>query len=168
MNRETQLRLIERIKSTLADIPAAPGFVTRRERTAKLKSLLLCIGEAEGFDVCPHSNEPQWLFDFIWYQVTGDTHQLRNIVLAVEMEWDPKPGSIRYDFEKLLVSKAPLKLMIYEDCRRGVLDELKRSLLTYTQPTDAELYILAEFIAGPPQERGFRFHVLNSKAEAVS
>ena len=32
----------------------------------------------------------------------------------MESEWDPHPGAIKYDFEKLLLANSPLKLMIFQ------------------------------------------------------
>lgn len=54
---------------------------------------------------------PEWLYDVIWYKM-GDKDQLRSVILTMESELsDRSINGIRYDFQKLLVSNAPVKVL---------------------------------------------------------
>jgi hypothetical protein len=84
----------------------------------------------------------EWLYDLHWYsEVKNPTcYKLLRMHLVVEYEWDwtrtdekkekdgkkDKYGAIKYDFQKLLVANADLRLMIYriaDEARRSDLDE---------------------------------------------
>jgi hypothetical protein len=63
------------------------------------------------------ADEREWLYDFVGYEYneTG----LRNVILIAESEWrspltEDYRYDVQYDFEKLILAKAPYKLMIFE------------------------------------------------------
>lgn len=60
----------------------------------------------------PPADEGEWLFDVICLQYDNDRHQKR-VVLAAECEWSNKEGELWRDFEKLLVVRAEVRVMIY-------------------------------------------------------
>jgi len=70
----------------------------------------------------------EWLYDLHWYEeVEGVKYQLKRLNLAVECEWlwtktdeKVKPGerkdsygAVKYDFQKLLVTNAKLRLLVF-------------------------------------------------------
>jgi hypothetical protein len=83
----------------------------------------------------------EWLYDLHWYSEAEPTcYKLLRMHLVVECEWDWERkeekrgangqrdpyGAIKYDFQKLLVANADLRLMIYriaDENRRSDLDE---------------------------------------------
>jgi len=48
----------------------------------------------------------------VWYRNEEPGH-LREIGMVLESEWNQDLYEIRYDFEKLLVAKSPIKVMIF-------------------------------------------------------
>ena len=83
----------------------------------------------------------EWLFDLHWYTEKDNDHYFPlKLPLVVECEWkhkrygandaNDKYGEIKYDFQKLVVSNAELRLMIFEIKNIVDLDSL---LLPYFQ-----------------------------------
>ncbi len=125
-----------------------------KPRTAAIKRILITLGRARGYEVCasgfPGECEKEWLFDLVWYRNEPKEH-LREIGLVLESEWSRDPFQIKYDFEKLLVAKSPIKVMLFRDDRDN-LPELWSLLETGIrnfqpfQPLPAgEKYILAAY-----------------------
>lgn len=87
-------------------------------------------GYAEKFDNMQKDlpnkfKEREWLYDLHWYKDSVDGHYYMpvNFELAMECEWrKSRPGdtsmknfsAVKYDFQKLLVTNAPLKLLIFK------------------------------------------------------
>lgn len=116
------------------------GFKNRRkEDTLAVKHAL--IGVAKKFNISvwtqlneneiiedkTHLSNHEWLYDLIWYCYNDSEHYaLTELLLAMESEWggrryssnndnsDPY-GEVKYDFQKLLVCNAPIKLMIFKE-----------------------------------------------------
>lgn len=63
----------------------------------------------------------EWLYDLHWYTEADEPYLPISLPLVVECEWSPKRKSdrkvpysgIKYDFQKLLVANADLRLMIF-------------------------------------------------------
>lgn len=65
----------------------------------------------------------EWLYDLVWYEDDQNKfYTIKKTLLTAESEWaykrpkdkiDNKYGAIKYDFQKLLLSNAELKLMIF-------------------------------------------------------
>lgn len=114
----------------------AVGKMSNPEWTNVIKSEIGRIGETYGFGVCATTSdkifEGEWLYDIVWYKNEGE--YLKEVFLVCESELDTTSnqlGTIRYDFQKLLQSNAPLRIMIsqtyhdrsaaiFEDCKKGV------------------------------------------------
>ncbi|MBA4196515.1 MAG: hypothetical protein C0459_03070 [Chitinophaga sp.] len=83
--------------------------------TKELKKRIAKLGLDEKYQVATSgfkdTYEPEWLFDLTWYS-EDDFKRLKKLHLVVESEWDRKYSGIKYDFEKLLIAKADLKLLI--------------------------------------------------------
>jgi len=93
--------------------------------TNRIKELLGNLGEILNFEVCTSGIadkfEPEWLYDLVWY--LEKQNRLIKVPLVMESEWG-MASDIKYDFEKLLVSNAELRLMICQ-VRPEQKDELK-------------------------------------------
>jgi hypothetical protein len=88
-----------------------------------------------------HGN-PGWLFDVVW-KLPNDS----GLAMICESEWSQNSSGVVYDFRKLLVGKAPLKLLIYDggNCERdgqGVRDEIKKVMEAYRFHVQNEVYLL--------------------------
>jgi len=122
--------------------------------TRKVKAALRDIlqrGPTEVIFSEPERDVSEFMLDIIaWSRDDGE-----GIVLAVESEWDYKPAEVRKDFEKLLVIKSALKLMIFASTRgripwqRRIFEELRASLLLYKHHIKGERYIFVDFAPLP-------------------
>jgi RNAse (barnase) inhibitor barstar len=119
------------------------------------------LATASGY---PTPKDREWLYDLIWFQNSPQKH-LERLVMALESEWSRDPDEILYDFEKLLVARAPLKVMIFQDNGRN-LDALwqmfEKSLQTYAHHDPTELYVWAAF-----QETRHEFTVKAARVEEL-
>ncbi|WP_153796431.1 hypothetical protein [Foetidibacter luteolus] len=83
--------------------------------TREMKKALGNLGKSRGFKICAACKdedfETEWLYDLIWYKENLKGN-LIEVPLAVESEWSMGWKHIKFDFEKLLVANATLKLMI--------------------------------------------------------
>src|SRR5436190_1674783 len=116
--------LAAEIESAISVIPALLGSGKGdREWTTAIKRSLISLGHSKGYSVCaagfPEECEREWLYDLVWYRNEPKDH-LREIGLIVESEWSRYPQYIRFDFEKLLMGKSPLKLMVFQDHRNNL------------------------------------------------
>jgi hypothetical protein len=117
--------------------------------------------------------DKEWLFDIHWYRERGDKYGkfkkksntvldhyiTSNLKLAAECEWGQKRrkdpsnvlfGAVKYDFLKLLVTNAKLRLLIFnirpndsKDKLRNFDRYLKKAIQTYghLKPGDSFLFI---------------------------
>jgi hypothetical protein len=84
--------------------------------TEQLKKALGRVGRQNGFKVCGSTKEQEfereWLYDLVWYK-EDEQGFLIEAPLTVESEWKKDLiKDIKFDFEKLLLSRSNLKLMI--------------------------------------------------------
>lgn len=75
------------------------------------------VGKNYGYDVRPDpadaaSNEKEWLLDCCWLKRDKRDNNLQRLILAFECEYG-MIADILYDFEKILVSTAEFKVMMF-------------------------------------------------------
>jgi len=99
----------------------------------------------------------EFLLDLVWWDEGGT----EGASLGCECEWQftPRTGNESYvravgdDFGKLLVFKAPLKLMIFassEDCPADpIRAEIDRYLKSYKHHVVGETYLVLDFVPKP-------------------
>lgn len=90
----------------------------------------------------------EWLLDAIWFGPNGD------VLLAVESEWGRTPQAVLDDFAKLMCTKAPLKLMLFQVPKnRGdeIASRIGDKLNEYGQNVPGEHYLLINFANGEHQ-----------------
>lgn len=108
----------------------------RREKTTMVMERLTQLGDNKGHKVYSHSLSEgfrqksgdifvnrEWLYDLVWYEDdSNESYTIKKTLLTAESEWaykrpkdtiDDNYGAIKYDFQKLLLSNAELKLMIF-------------------------------------------------------
>ena len=97
---------------------------TNKVWTRKVKTELCRIGQSLGCSVYasgvgkPYQSGGEWRYDVTWleYECKGDPWRrsvLSNAHLAAECEWGG-PGEICDDFEKLLLARARVRVMIFD------------------------------------------------------
>lgn len=83
------------------------------------------VGKDNGFDVRPDTNstlnEKEWLFDCCWLK-RDKKHRLNKLTLAFECEYG-RIVDVLYDFEKLLISTAEFKVMMFNGETPSEVDE---------------------------------------------
>ncbi len=86
----------------------------------------------------------EWLYDLTFLEKDND--RIIEIPLILESEWSPKYENIAYDFDKLLQSKAKIKVMVFQQKNvqsvKEVFKKLKYSITSYSKSCSAEVYIL--------------------------
>lgn len=89
----------------------------------------------------------EWLFDVCWleYSEPNFGRPLKRLLLAAECEWGNQ-GDIFDDFEKLLVARADVRLMMFDD-----------SKLQSWQSTLKKLCEMAEIFTGSTKDDRFVF-----------
>ncbi|MGH0029286.1 MAG: hypothetical protein ACQGVC_05820 [Myxococcota bacterium] len=103
------------MRLALNGLCGTPGSASwsNREWTTKVKEALAKAGRARGYQVFASSasgvDGGEWLFDLCWLSYRGEW--LVDAPLVVESEW--LPHSLDDDFQKLLVARAKLRLMVF-------------------------------------------------------
>jgi hypothetical protein len=125
---------------------------SRAIRTQSLMVQLRRLGRRHKFHIFPDNRRnlrkrrPEWLVDLLWWD---DSPKHTGVALAVESEWNAPVDDIVADFEKLLIIKSPLKLMVYrvrgKELHR-VREGIRQNLLNYGQHVRGESYVLCEFL----------------------
>ena len=119
----TPQEIMNAIRKGLDTLPPASGAARRKKRTAAIKTKLCDIGRQAPFHctVCaalPRKNRThgEWLYDVIWlkYHEGLDDHPICCVPLVAECEWGTY-AHIKEDFQKLLLARASVRLMIYRD-----------------------------------------------------
>ena len=108
----------------------------RGTKTSMVMELLTQLGDNNRHKVYSHSLSEgfrqksgdkfvnrEWLYDLVWYEDDQKKfYTIKKTLLTAESEWtyrrpkdtiDDNYGAIKYDFQKLLLSNAELKLMIF-------------------------------------------------------
>ena len=174
--------IIDAIRGTLDGIgliyPRDGGQYTKAIKTAlcELGRKFTYQVRASGVDIA----ESEWLYDVTWLQYSrgyepGPDNRLVGIPLVAECEWGTSPD-VKYDFEKLLLARASVRLMIYGDFQqypesRG--DGLAKRLAGYVgdfngSGTD-DAWLLATWEKSDDADRGwlFRYFTVGLRGEAL-
>jgi hypothetical protein len=110
----------------------------------------------------------EWLYDLHWYtEVKGCDYQPTGLPLVVECEWEPNRrkakkkvpySGIKFDFQKLLVANASLRLMIFIKRKHDKiceLDEYFNKAIESFRNLEANSKFL--FIAFDEEKEGFYY-----------
>jgi hypothetical protein len=137
------------IKSTLEAVPRSMQGWTNAMGTAAIKRGLIALGKKKGYTVCasgfPDECETEWLYDLVWYR-TNPPHHLSEIGLVLESEWSFDLKHIVFDFDKLLIAKSLIKVMVFQDYKDNVpqlFSRLETGINSFKTELTGEKYILA-------------------------
>ena len=115
------------------------------EWTEAIKDTARKIGIREHYEVAPDPQKynQQWLYDLVWYKESeiGTT----SVPLVLESEWSMDFYQVRIDFEKLLVAKSQLKIMIFQQHVAEMTDwfqKLTKCVEAFSPIMDDEIYLL--------------------------
>jgi hypothetical protein len=143
---DTEAEIVSTIVSIPKTMPAGKGD---GEWTKAIKRSLIALGKNKSYNICtsgfPDECEREWLFDLVWYRNDPPEH-LREIGLIVESEWSFNSTHIKFDFEKLLIAKSLLKVMIFQDFRDNsaeLYSLLETGIRSFKTEPANEKYILA-------------------------
>ncbi len=80
--------------------------------TSQIKEQIGVIGYNENYDVASSVHDGEWLYDLIWYTKDSRNNTL-TVPLVLESEIsDRTERGLKFDFEKLLLSKSEFKVFI--------------------------------------------------------
>lgn len=113
----------------------------------------------------------EWLYDLHWYEENRNSHyQITNLPLVVECEWEWKRkgdaandlySAVKWDFQKLLVTNADLRVMIFRKRPDKKHQEANEHLDNYFDETIHGYRHLApgsKFLFIAFDETGFRYN----------
>lgn len=97
-------------------------WISRERMTFRIKKCLAEYAKAHGLYACAKpkkrldTQHGEWLYDVSLLECDPDCKQIKAVPLILESEWTPK--GIMDDFQKLLVSCADLRVMLFLPERR--------------------------------------------------
>lgn len=149
--------------------------ISDKEDTKRVKETIAKIAVNNNYNVWASrlekktNNESQisgkeWLYDLICYKFKNGCHySLNETILVMESEWggkrfkvedaDDPYGEVKFDFQKLLISNAFVKLMVYRQHKADFYAHGNKDLYSYFQNridnniqiTENSIFIFAEF-----------------------
>ena len=117
--------------------------------TRKLKIHIGEIGYNLKFDVASSEHNGEWLYDLVWYTDKDDFIEDIHLILESELS-DRTQIGLRFDFEKLLISKSELKVFFClaegnynnPDSVLNVLNFLRKSIKSYKKLEENERVVV--------------------------
>ena len=134
---------LEATLNALAQQTAAEEW-GRREWTRQVKIALIQLGIERHYTPYPNPQrcEGEWLYDVIWVRM-NEQDRVMSTPLVAEIEWGD-PGEVWDDFQKLLVARSGVRVMIFDDYA-DLLAELQAHVHQYKHGGDR--YLLARYTA---------------------
>ena len=98
---------------------------------------------------CVGADTGEWLFDLVWAAGQDKPWQFWEMPLAMECEWSTNRDDITWDFEKLLVAKARIKLLVFQQASKDdvkkLLESLRSMVRAFKMSFPGERYLLAGY-----------------------
>ena len=161
---EKIMRGVRRAMDSLTTDLSSPNSVW----TLDVKTALGITGKAHDCWVCSagvpaHAcDSGEWLYDVAWlsYQPDGEEYLL-SADLVVECEWNPGFDHLDEDFQKLLLARATVRLMIFDGGNAAganrLANHLARQVAAFRCSRDDDVWLLAAWVGDPGKERGWSF-----------
>ena len=114
---------------------------------------------------------PEWLYDVTWLKYNDD--DLTDAVLVAECEWG-EDSEIVYDFQKLLLARATLRLMIFDSGQdpqgsQVIAERLARQAGKFKRGKAGDGWLLAAWELNGENENGwsFRYFIIEPKCSGI-
>ena len=136
--------------------------------TKGIKTMLCKLGHKFGYQTYGALGRGEWLYDVTWMAYSqgyeqNDENNLVDAHLVAECEWGSFP-EIKDDFEKLLLSRASVRLMIYGDfqiysdsCDDGIAKRLAGFARDFNGARAEDAWLLATWEKSDNADKGWRF-----------
>jgi len=144
--------------------------------TKALKESLRDLLETKGTNITEvlYSDGDRGKHEFLLDLVVWDRSSGEGVILAVESEWSQSINDVLDDFWKLLVVKAPIKLMIFACNKKprtfsqdAIWNKLSDCLLRYRDHVKNEHYVFMDY-APPPGRKAWWINIpANGKIDAL-
>lgn len=159
LSRNTLETTLNEITQQAQQARAAGNEWNNPRWTRQVKNALIRLGIAHQYIPYPHCGRSEFLYDVTWLRTTDGTAdgRITQVPLVAEIEWGDK-GDVWYDFQKLLVARAGVRVMIFDDREGQLLAELRDHIRHYAHGGDR--YLLARYI-----DREDRFEVVEACRE---
>jgi hypothetical protein len=86
--------------------------------TQRLKSGLIQLAHEAGYKAyaskAAGADGGEWLYDLTWLDYSTENRILRRAILLLESEWIGKQEERDWDFHKLLLARADLRVMVFQ------------------------------------------------------
>ncbi|KJS11860.1 MAG: hypothetical protein VR67_11810 [Peptococcaceae bacterium BRH_c8a] len=139
------------IKDALETIPGkakAENWKYDSLWTRAVKQVLVDIGRANSYQTaangCDNDNNGEWLYDIVWYQYDRAGH-ITDVPLVAECEWGNR-DAVQADFEKLLVSRAKYRVMVFQsgtdDNIYNIIRNMKLGIHKFSRTSIGDRYLL--------------------------
>ena len=102
-------RIVAAFKELEHDIPQPEG---PRGWTRKVLTTLCELGRELDYTAWATSDPKEWLYDVSWSKCHRTHGRLLSVPMVAECEWG-EWEEIMYDFEKLLLARAAVRVMVY-------------------------------------------------------
>ena len=83
---------------------------TSTEWTRLVLTTLCDLGKRLGYTARAKNNGSEWLYDACWQQF-DDCNRLISVPMVAESEWNPLQ-EVKYDFQKLLLARSAVRVMV--------------------------------------------------------
>lgn len=121
------------------------------ESTMKVKQMLTRLGNEKGYKVAVNGEgctwgESEWMNDVVW-AVLNEDGSIRTIPLVAECEWPKKEQDVWDDFQKLLIIRAKVRVMIFSDnADSNLVRDLKQQIECFKSSQEGDTYLFASYV----------------------
>ena len=123
---------------------------TDKKWSFRIKSEIAKIGKQQHFWVygaqAENVDDGEWLYDLVWLSYQGNT--LINVNLLLESEWTPT--NMYDDFQKLLLGRSELKVMIFYSSSvshfKENINRMKNEIQSFKYSMPGDKYLLSGYV----------------------
>lgn len=142
-------REIAQILDDIAKKDRQEGGLSNSVWTKLVKEGLCALGKSHNYKVsatgCREAKTSEWMFDLMWAE--GSDEEFLEMPFAMECEWCLDFDEMFWDFEKLLIAKAPHKLFVFQQRNanevKNARKKLSAAILSFRNKQSGERYMLA-------------------------